>query len=150
MLIFFKKKYDIKKHRITFDEVETLQENVEKEYGKTAELFGESPSLVTPEQFFESLIQFITSVQHAVKEIDETALKEEKARKRAEEEEAKRLLKEAKQAKKEEKAKAFSQSTTPKVEAEDEERIMDNALEKLRGGEVFSEKRKERRQSMFA
>lgn len=55
-LLYFKP--EIKRDRLVFDELQDLLENVEFEFKKTAELFGENPQILQPDQLFEPVIQF--------------------------------------------------------------------------------------------
>lgn len=53
----------VKRCRAEFEDFEKLFEETSKEYRKTAELFGENPTVMQPEQFFDTLSQFIFMFQ---------------------------------------------------------------------------------------
>mmetsp|Transcript_26457 Transcript_26457/g.37250 ORF Transcript_26457/g.37250 Transcript_26457/m.37250 type:complete len:1253 (+) Transcript_26457:69-3827(+) len=137
----------IRKCAIEFDSLEDLMNEAQKDFESTAEAFGEAKQ-IPPEQFFESLSQFVQLFDKTVREIEDAKIKEEKARKRAEEEERKAKKKEEKMREKEEREKerslkgGQSRGVEEQLAASKEDGVVDNALAALRGGQAFKKDRK--------
>jgi hypothetical protein len=53
----------IKKCRQQFEDLEKLFEETQSEYQKTADLFGENGKVMAPEQFFQTISQFMDSIE---------------------------------------------------------------------------------------
>jgi len=139
----------IKKCRAQFENLESDFTEAVNEYEKTAELYGESPKVMAPEQFFENISTFIHLMEQCVKELEEARIKEEKQKKREEEAEKRRIKEEAKRLKKEEekaRLQAISMDKKDSTVVGNQEGVMDTALASLRGGEAFEMKRKERQE----
>jgi len=145
----------IKRSSVQIEQMEELLNEAIKEFQKTADLYGENGKIVDPEQFFRTISQFMDLIQKTLREMNEFKLKEEKAKKRHEEEEKHQRVKEQKQRQREEargnkgKTRESSLHLIGRVETEgsgERERLMDNALAQLRGGDIWLQKRKERQE----
>jgi len=140
----------IKKCRVHYEQLEKLFEEAEKEFQKTANMFGENGKVVKSEEFFETVVQFLDLWQKTSKEIEEQRIKEEKLKRRTEEEEKKQKLKREKEVEQEERRKREEEALEKRrasgvtTNVKTEEGVMDNALAALKGGEVFSAKRRQR------
>lgn len=87
------------------------------------------------------------TLQNTVKEIDLARIKEEKARQRALEAEKRKEKEEERKKEREERAKQAKENRPQPKKGGKEEGVMDSAMARLRGGEAFVDKRKERKTS---
>jgi len=86
----------IKRCKLEFSDLERLYDEAVKEYTKTAELYGEAANIMSPDQFFDYVQQFIQLLQDTYAEIEVERDKEERAKKKRRSERKKRKLQEKK------------------------------------------------------
>ncbi|KAI8067755.1 hypothetical protein BC940DRAFT_300394 [Gongronella butleri] len=141
-----------------FDDLETLYLNMDAKWKNTMVFYGENPKVMRPDDFFSVFHQFITQWKVA-------AIAEKKYSDRVEEEQRRKDMELQRQQEKkqlQEKRKAEidddDESTGPSTpdesavvtDKDDERRVMDNLLDRLRSGESLYKQRRMRRKRPMA
>ncbi|KAI8143924.1 hypothetical protein BJV82DRAFT_609883 [Fennellomyces sp. T-0311] len=138
------------KHRTAaterFEELEMLYINMDAKWKDVMTYYGENPKVMRPDDFFSIFAKFGQSWKEATIAEEKQAQRIEREAKRKRDEEARkerlRALREADEAGFEN----MDEPATPGgIMKEDDRRMMDNLLEKLRTGESENRQRRERR-----
>jgi hypothetical protein len=124
-----------------FEQLETLYVNMDASWKDVIVYYGENPKVMRPDEFFSVFARFLDNWQKAI-------LADEKYKERLQKEEQKKKIEEERKERLKQKHAHEIDSVDISAQAEtgtdDDRRMMDNLLDKLRSGEI--EARTRRRQ----
>lgn len=132
-----------------FELLETLYVNMDAKWKDVMMYYGENPQVMRPDDFFKEFARFVSSWKDAAIAEEKHAQKQEREEQRKREEEQRKERKRQKQLEKEKETAQSVENVDLSEEAttgtDDDRRMMDNLLEKLRSGEAETTVRARRR-----